>query len=68
MDKEYLLEILEGYHKAGWIIIALPKDIAESVVGRPATQTLAFELLARIREDRHKLEMLQGELDMFRGG
>lgn len=56
MTREELIEILDGYEKSGWIVLALPPDFANSLLGRPATPIRALELSGRIREMERKLE------------
>jgi hypothetical protein len=45
-------EVLEEYERAGWVIVALPRDVAEAFVGRPIDQRTAlsrFEIFSRSR-------------------
>jgi hypothetical protein len=44
-----VLEQLEEYDRAGWVLVALPPDIAGTVVGEPATSRMALALSHRIK-------------------
>jgi hypothetical protein len=54
-------EVLEEYERAGWVIVALPRDVAEAFVGRPIDQRTALEFSARLREKISNLERAAGE-------
>lgn len=56
------IEVLEDYQAKGWILLAMPPMMAESVVGRPANQQAALALVARIREMEQQLRELTPEV------
>lgn len=49
MTDEEILAVVKDYNEHGWILVALPPDIVEIVVDKPATQMRAFELSDRIK-------------------
>lgn len=56
MDQQ-LIEILEGYERDGWVLLALPPDVAAGVVGVPATNQTAMALSARIKAKMDALDV-----------
>lgn len=48
MTPEELVEVFTKYAKLGWVVFAVPPEIAAGIVDGPATQRTAAELAARI--------------------
>jgi len=51
---------LDRYQKAGWVLVALPPDVASLIVGEPATQDNALAFSAHIKELKFRLEQFEG--------
>lgn len=47
---DVLLSELREYERQGWVVMALPPELAEDVVGQPATPHTAALMSARIKE------------------
>lgn len=52
MTRDELIEVLGGYEKAGWTIVALPPEVAPLIVGEPATQQRALRFMAELQRER----------------
>ena len=49
MTREELIETLADYERHGWVVVALPPGVAEMIVGKPATQARALEVMGALR-------------------
>jgi hypothetical protein len=48
-------EIMEDYSKAGWIVLAVPPEFAEDIIGIPANEHTAAVFSARLMAMQHEL-------------
>lgn len=49
LNAEELADALREYALRGWLVLALPEDVAAPLVGVPATQASALALSSRVR-------------------
>jgi len=47
---ENILNVLADYEKEGWVIVALPPELADEFVGQKADALIGLEFSARIHQ------------------
>ena len=59
-EEQKAVEVILDYMRQGWILVALPKEIAATIVGEQASQQTALEFSSRIKELYIRLEAYGG--------